>query len=221
MLFGFEGGGGKGRGRTGASEGVECLSRPSRAPPGPSSLSTMIRKMRGSWLCAGMRAEWNRAVSNFLPSIPRPPRNPFRGGPRCSVSAPPCLPPRAARARSTSPLRGRRLHHRRDPAAHQRRQAGHRAGNHVRVLCGRKFRAAGNPLREGRPGFRRQIVVDPTGEAPGTIVVHLQERHLYLVQPGGDALRYGVGIGRDGFIWSGRANIQYGKKWPTWTPPPK
>ncbi len=67
--------------------------------------------------------------------------------------------------------------------------------------------------------YRRQIVVDPTGEAPGTIVVHLQERFLYLVQPGGDALRYGVGIGRDGFLWSGRANIQYGKKWPLWTPP--
>ena len=39
------------------------------------------------------------------------------------------------------------------------------------------------------------------------------------MQPGGDALRYGVGIGKDGFLWSGRANIQYGKKWPTWTPP--
>ena len=67
--------------------------------------------------------------------------------------------------------------------------------------------------------FAAQIVVDPTGEAPGTIVVQLQERHLYLVQPGGDAIRYGVGIGRDGFLWSGRANVQYGKKWPTWTPP--
>lgn len=67
--------------------------------------------------------------------------------------------------------------------------------------------------------WRRQVVVDPTGEAPGTIVVRLQERFLYYVQPGGDALRYGVGIGREGFLWSGRANIQYGRKWPTWTPP--
>ena len=73
--------------------------------------------------------------------------------------------------------------------------------------------------RRSKPKFRRQIVVDPTGEAPGTIVVHLQERFLYLVQPGGDAIRYGVGIGKDGFRWSGRANIQYGKKWPIWTPP--
>jgi lipoprotein-anchoring transpeptidase ErfK/SrfK len=67
--------------------------------------------------------------------------------------------------------------------------------------------------------FQRQIVQDPTGEAPGTIVVRLQERHLYLVQEGGDALRYGVGIGRAGFEWNGRANIQYKKEWPVWTPP--
>jgi lipoprotein-anchoring transpeptidase ErfK/SrfK len=67
--------------------------------------------------------------------------------------------------------------------------------------------------------YRRQIVQDPTGEAPGTIVVSLQDKFLYLVQPGGEALRYGVGIGKDGFIWSGRANIQYKREWPTWTPP--
>ncbi|MDH6233675.1 lipoprotein-anchoring transpeptidase ErfK/SrfK [Mesorhizobium soli] len=75
------------------------------------------------------------------------------------------------------------------------------------------------PFAKVDPKFRRQIVVDPTGERPGTIVVHLQERFLYLVQPGGDAIRYGVGIGKEGFVWSGRANIQYKKEWPTWTPP--
>lgn len=67
--------------------------------------------------------------------------------------------------------------------------------------------------------YRRQIVQDPTGEAPGTIVVSLKDRFLYLVQPGGEALRYGVGIGKDGFAWSGRANVQYKREWPTWTPP--
>jgi len=75
------------------------------------------------------------------------------------------------------------------------------------------------PFEKVNPKFRRQIVVDPTGEQPGTIVVHLQERFLYLVQPGGDAIRYGVGIGKEGFSWSGRANIQYKREWPTWTPP--
>ncbi|QDC02015.1 L,D-transpeptidase [Mesorhizobium sp. 8] len=77
------------------------------------------------------------------------------------------------------------------------------------------------PYQKVKAEFRRQIVVDPTGEAPGTIVVHTQERLLYLVQPGGDAIRYGVGVGKDGFRWSGRANIQYGREWPTWTPPPE
>ncbi|MER8478551.1 L,D-transpeptidase [Mesorhizobium sp. M1163] len=77
------------------------------------------------------------------------------------------------------------------------------------------------PYLKVKPEFRRQIVLDPTGEQPGTIVVHSQERLLYLVQPGGEAIRYGVGIGKDGFRWSGRANIQYGKEWPVWTPPPE
>lgn len=69
------------------------------------------------------------------------------------------------------------------------------------------------------PQFWRQVVDDPTGEQPGTLVVDTAGRHLYLVQEGGKAMRYGVGIGRDGFTWSGRGVIQYKKEWPTWTPP--
>jgi lipoprotein-anchoring transpeptidase ErfK/SrfK len=67
--------------------------------------------------------------------------------------------------------------------------------------------------------FCRQIVDDPTGERPGTIVVDTQAYFLYLVQPGGKALRYGVGLGRQGFTWSGDGVIQYKRAWPTWTPP--
>ncbi|MDM7901044.1 L,D-transpeptidase, partial [Brucella melitensis] len=52
--------------------------------------------------------------------------------------------------------------------------------------------------------FRRQIVPDPTGQAPGTIVVSLKDHFLYYVLPGGEALRYGVGIGKAGFEWQGR-----------------
>ncbi|RUV41737.1 MULTISPECIES: L,D-transpeptidase [unclassified Mesorhizobium] len=89
------------------------------------------------------------------------------------------------------------------------------------ALTDNGFQVPAVPYQKIKPEFRRQIVVDKTGEAPGTIVVHLQERMLYLVQPGGDAIRYGVGIGKDGFRWSGRANIQYGKEWPVWTPPPE
>ncbi|WP_423066001.1 L,D-transpeptidase [Devosia sp. CN2-171] len=69
------------------------------------------------------------------------------------------------------------------------------------------------------PQYWRQIVSDPTGERPGTIVIDTANRFLYLVRDGGQAMRYGVGIGRDGFAWSGRGVIQYKREWPTWTPP--
>jgi lipoprotein-anchoring transpeptidase ErfK/SrfK len=75
------------------------------------------------------------------------------------------------------------------------------------------------PPGELKPIHLRRLVVDPTGEAPGTIVVHLQKRHLYLVQENGDAIRYGVSIGKEGFVWSGRAVVDHARKWPTWTPP--
>lgn len=69
------------------------------------------------------------------------------------------------------------------------------------------------------PRFYRQRVVNTTGEQPGTVVVETPSRFLYVVEPGGTAMRYGVGIGRDGFAWSGRAVIQYKREWPRWTPP--
>ena len=65
----------------------------------------------------------------------------------------------------------------------------------------------------------RQEVRYRTKEAPGTVVVDTSSFYLYLVQPKGRALRYGVGLGRAGFSWSGRAVIQWKRKWPTWTPP--
>src|SRR5437870_4464981 len=69
------------------------------------------------------------------------------------------------------------------------------------------------------PDMFRTVVTDPTGEQPGTIVVNTSERHLYLVLEGGQAIRYGVGIGREGFAWSGRAYVGRKAMWPTWTPP--
>lgn len=69
------------------------------------------------------------------------------------------------------------------------------------------------------PIYWRQEVIDPTGEKPGTVIVDTPNRFLYHVGQDGMATRYGVGIGRDGYAWSGRAHIAYKKKWPTWTPP--
>ena len=67
--------------------------------------------------------------------------------------------------------------------------------------------------------FYRQLVDDPTGERPGTVVVDTKSNFLYLVRPGGKAIRYGVGLGRQGFEWSGEGVIQWKQRWPRWTPP--
>jgi len=69
------------------------------------------------------------------------------------------------------------------------------------------------------PAYRRQPVYYRTTEAPGTIIVQSNERYLYVVQPGGRALRYGIGVGRDGFRWQGLVKITQKKEWPDWTPP--
>jgi lipoprotein-anchoring transpeptidase ErfK/SrfK len=71
------------------------------------------------------------------------------------------------------------------------------------------------------PQFQKQMVFYRTSEAPGTIIVETSERHLYVVQPGGRALRYGIGVGRDGFQWQGLLSITKKQEWPDWTPPPE
>lgn len=75
------------------------------------------------------------------------------------------------------------------------------------------------PYKKIDPKFYRQRVVDPTGEAPGTVVVDTPHRFLYLVEKGGTAMRYGVSIGKEGFSWQGEGVIQWRRKWPRWTPP--
>ena len=71
------------------------------------------------------------------------------------------------------------------------------------------------------PEWRKQVVFFRTTEAPGTIIVSTSERHLYHVQPGGRAIRYGIGVGRDGFQWQGLLNITRKAEWPDWVPPPE
>ncbi|MFT0890903.1 L,D-transpeptidase [Pseudochelatococcus sp. G4_1912] len=69
------------------------------------------------------------------------------------------------------------------------------------------------------PQFFRREVAYPTPEQPGTIVIDPGNHFLFLVRPEGRAIRYGVGVGRDGFDWNGRANIRRKAEWPVWTPP--
>ena len=77
------------------------------------------------------------------------------------------------------------------------------------------------PAGEGEvePIYRRQPVFYRTTEQPGTIIVDTQSRFLYLVQGNQRAMRYGIGVGREGFQWSGLMKITRKAEWPDWTPP--
>jgi lipoprotein-anchoring transpeptidase ErfK/SrfK len=68
-------------------------------------------------------------------------------------------------------------------------------------------------------GATRAVVDDPTGQREGTITVDTKARYLYLSLDGGKAIRYGVGVGREGFGWQGHAHIGRRAEWPDWTPP--
>lgn len=71
------------------------------------------------------------------------------------------------------------------------------------------------------PEYRRTAVLYRTTEAPGTIIINTSERFLYLIQGNGRALRYGIGVGREGFQWQGLQKITRKQEWPDWTPPPE
>ncbi len=69
------------------------------------------------------------------------------------------------------------------------------------------------------PKFLRQEVAYPGREAPGTIIVDTANKFLYLIEDGGRALRYGIGVGRPGFLWAGVKTVTAKREWPDWRPP--
>lgn len=69
------------------------------------------------------------------------------------------------------------------------------------------------------PNLMRQLVAYRTDERVGTVVINTGQKFLYFVLPGGMALRYGIGVARQGFEWSGTHKISAKRKWPSWTPP--
>ena len=73
--------------------------------------------------------------------------------------------------------------------------------------------------REIKPQFRKRVVRLVTSEAPGTIIVDTNNKFLYLVDGNNRATRYGIGVGRDGFGWSGVVKVGRMAEWPSWTPP--
>jgi lipoprotein-anchoring transpeptidase ErfK/SrfK len=75
------------------------------------------------------------------------------------------------------------------------------------------------PAAQEEPRNARYLVDDPTGEAPGTIVVDTKQRFLYLVQEGKKAIRYGVAVGDEAYGWTGTSRIARKAEWPDWNPP--
>jgi lipoprotein-anchoring transpeptidase ErfK/SrfK len=81
--------------------------------------------------------------------------------------------------------------------------------------------AAQPPVSQADPAFARKVVAYPSPEPSGTIVVDPGAHFLYLLQGDGQAIRYGVGVGGEGFGWSGVATIHSKQEWPDWYPPPE
>ncbi|UVK39125.1 L,D-transpeptidase [Mesorhizobium sp. AR10] len=75
------------------------------------------------------------------------------------------------------------------------------------------------PIEKVPRQYHRQEVNYDTREKPGTIIVDTQNKFLYFVEGDGRAIRYGIGVGREGFEWHGTARIALKREWPTWTPP--
>ena len=69
--------------------------------------------------------------------------------------------------------------------------------------------------------YEKQVVEYHGKESPGTIVIDTPNKFLFLVQGDGKALRYGIGVGKPGFTWSGIKTVSAKKEWPDWTPPPE
>jgi lipoprotein-anchoring transpeptidase ErfK/SrfK len=73
--------------------------------------------------------------------------------------------------------------------------------------------------REAPRAIAREIVAFSGSERPGTVIISTSERRLYLVMDGGRAMRYGIGVGREGFTWNGTQTISRMAEWPDWRPP--
>lgn len=82
------------------------------------------------------------------------------------------------------------------------------------------YRIPAIPIYKVDRKYHRQVVRYDTREKPGTIIVDTGAKFLYFVMPEGKAMRYGIGVGREGFEWKGTSRIAAKREWPVWTPPP-
>jgi lipoprotein-anchoring transpeptidase ErfK/SrfK len=104
-------------------------------------------------------------------------------------------------------------------AAQSNRTSRPRYGDLYGPVLDEPFPVPGLKASQVRPAFLRTEVPYETPEPPGAIVIDPQSRYLYLIQEGGWATRYGVGVGRAGFGWSGTATVGDKQEWPDWYPP--
>jgi lipoprotein-anchoring transpeptidase ErfK/SrfK len=93
------------------------------------------------------------------------------------------------------------------------------AAIHRDVLTDRTAPDEATVASETSARLRRQVVDYATAEAPGTVIIDTPNTYLYFVLGGGKALRYGIGVGREGFTWSGVKTIERKSEWPDWIPP--
>ncbi|MBB3459274.1 lipoprotein-anchoring transpeptidase ErfK/SrfK [Rhizobium sp. BK313] len=91
--------------------------------------------------------------------------------------------------------------------------------NDYGVTSDNGFQLPAIPIQKVKPQFRRQIVAYKSDEAAGTIIVNTRERHLYYILGNNEAMRYGIGVGKQGFAWSGTAYVAWKQEWPNWHPP--
>ena len=82
-----------------------------------------------------------------------------------------------------------------------------------------EYQAERAPAKQPQPRFRRTVVDYPTAEPAGTIIIDAPNTYLYLTIGHGKAIRYGIGVGREGSTWSGTGRISRMKEWPDWLPP--
>ncbi|MEZ5804379.1 MAG: L,D-transpeptidase [Rhizobiaceae bacterium] len=81
------------------------------------------------------------------------------------------------------------------------------------------YRLPAIPISKVPAKYHRQVVRYDTKENPGTVIVDTRAKFLYLVMANGKAMRYGIGVGREGFEWKGTSRIALKREWPVWTPP--
>ena len=109
---------------------------------------------------------------------------------------------------------------RRDPVANAVEDVGDAIAG-IFSEFGKSFERAGNDIERLFTGRSRKLVNYDRKYKPGTIVISTKERNLYYVTARGRALRYRVGVGREGFTWSGKSYVSRKAEWPSWRPPPE